>query len=69
MSELTHFNPRGDAHMVDIGDKAATRRRAVASGRINMQPATLAHLAPEQNKKGDVLAVARLAGIMASKRT
>ena len=69
MSDLTHFNQSGDAHMVDVGDKDATRRRAVAEGRITMQPQTLALIQEGGHKKGDVLAIARVAGIMASKRT
>ena len=69
MAEFTHFNESGDVHMVDVGDKQATRRRAVADGRIKMNPATMNAILSGQNKKGDVLAVARLAGIMAAKRT
>lgn len=69
MSELTHLDEHGHARMVDVGAKAATHRRAVASGRISMQPATVAQIADGSHKKGDVLAVARVAGIMASKRT
>ena len=69
MSKLTHFNPQGDAHMVDVADKAITHRRAVASGQISMQPATLALIEQGGHKKGDVLGVARLAGIMAAKKT
>ena len=69
MSDLTHFNQSGDAHMVDVGEKDATRRRAVAEGRITMQPETLALIQEGGHKKGDVLAIARVAGIMASKRT
>lgn len=66
---FTHFNAQGDAHMVDVGDKPATRRRARAGGRILMDPATLAMIAAGTHKKGDVLGVARLAGIMGAKRT
>ena len=66
---LTHFDAQGQAHMVDVGDKAATRRRAIASGRIQMLPATRALIASGSAKKGDVLGVARLAGIMAAKKT
>ena len=66
---LTHFDAQGQAHMVDVGDKAATRRRAVASGRITMLDATRALIASGSAKKGDVLGVARLAGIMAAKKT
>ena len=69
MSELTHFNARGEAHMVDVGTKAETRRRALASGRIRMQPETYAMVVAGTHKKGDVLGIARVAGIMASKRT
>ncbi|MDA3869290.1 MAG: cyclic pyranopterin monophosphate synthase MoaC [Gammaproteobacteria bacterium] len=67
--KLNHFNERGEAHMVDVGDKAATRRRAVAEGRIYMQGDTLQRILQGDNKKGDVLAVARIAGIMAAKKT
>ena len=66
---LTHFDAQGQAHMVDVGDKAATRRRAVASGRIEMLAATRALIESGSAKKGDVLGVARLAGIMAAKKT
>ena len=66
---LTHINARGEAHMVDVGDKQTTRREALASGRIRMQPATLALLAEGGLPKGDVLATARIAGIQAAKRT
>lgn len=69
MSELTHFNNAGEAHMVDVGDKAVTRRIAVAEGRITMQPQTLALILKGESKKGDVLGVARIAGIMAAKKT
>ena len=69
MTELTHFNPSGEAHMVDVGDKAVTRRRAVAEGTIRMEPATLTLIQTGGHKKGDVLGVARLAGIMGAKRT
>ncbi len=66
---FTHFNENGQAIMVGVGEKAETRRVAVAAGRIVMQPATLAMIVSGDTKKGDVLGVARLAGIMASKRT
>jgi cyclic pyranopterin phosphate synthase len=66
---LTHFDKRGAAHMVDVGEKAATHRVAVASGRIRMQPATLRLVAAGRAKKGDVLAVARIAALQAAKRT
>ena len=69
MSKLTHFNSSGDAHMVDVGDKSTTQRVAVAEGRITMQPETLALILKGESKKGDVLGVARIAGIMAAKRT
>ena len=69
MSKLTHFNASGDAHMVDVGGKAVTRRLARASGRITMQRETLDSIARGEQAKGDVIAVARLAGIMAAKRT
>jgi cyclic pyranopterin phosphate synthase len=68
-SPLTHFDPQGQAHMVDVGAKAATHRVAVAEGRIRMQASTLALIAQGHAKKGDVLGVARIAGIMAAKRT
>jgi len=58
---LTHFNTDGDVHMVDVGTKTATRRRAVAEGSIRMQPPTLAMIAEGNHRKGDVLAVARVA--------
>jgi cyclic pyranopterin phosphate synthase len=67
--DLNHLNPRGEVHMVDVGDKSSTRRRAVAEGRITMQAHTLDTLVSHSHKKGDVLAVARVAGIMASKKT
>ena len=66
---LTHLNTRGEAHMVDVGDKAETRREAVAGGRIHMRPETLALLAEGGLPKGDVLATARIAGIQAAKKT
>ena len=66
---LTHFNAQGQAHMVDVGDKPATKRRARAEGRILMQASTLAMIEAGNHKKGDVLGVARLAGIMGAKRT
>ena len=67
--KLNHFNERGEAYMVDVGDKALTRRRAVAGGRISMEAETLQRILDGDNKKGDVLGVARIAGIMASKKT
>jgi len=69
MSKLTHFNEAGKAHMVDVGDKPPTRRVAIAEGDIHMQPETLALILGGGHKKGDVLGVARLAGIMAAKKT
>ncbi|HEY2336826.1 MAG TPA: cyclic pyranopterin monophosphate synthase MoaC [Burkholderiales bacterium] len=66
---LSHFDRRGAAHMVDVGEKASTHRVAVASGRIRMRPATLRLAAAGKAKKGDVLGVARLAAIQAAKRT
>ena len=66
---LTHLNQRGEAHIVDIGDKAATRRRAVARARLEAQPETIAAIVGGELKKGDALAVARVAGIMAAKKT
>ncbi|MDD9811556.1 MAG: cyclic pyranopterin monophosphate synthase MoaC [Gammaproteobacteria bacterium] len=67
--DLTHFNARGEARMVDVGGKPATERQAVAEGRIRMQAATLEKIRRGRHAKGDVLAVARVAGIMAAKRT
>ncbi|MDX1750948.1 MAG: cyclic pyranopterin monophosphate synthase MoaC [Methylophaga sp.] len=69
MAELTHFNQSGEAHMVDVGDKAVTQRKAIASGRIIMLPETLKLIEQGNHKKGDVLGIARIAGIMAAKRT
>ena len=69
MPDLTHFDADGRAHMVDIGAKQVTERRAVASGHVRMLPETLAHVTAGTAKKGDVLGVARLAGIMAAKRS
>lgn len=66
---LTHLNARGEAHIVDIGDKAVTRRRAVAQARIIALPETVATIMAGGLKKGDALAVARVAGIMAAKKT
>ena len=67
--ELTHFDVSGQVHMVDVGNKAATHRIARASGTIRMQPATFVLIANGNVKKGDVLGVARIAAIMAAKRT
>jgi cyclic pyranopterin phosphate synthase len=66
---LTHIDAKGEAHMVDVSDKEDTSRIAVASGRIVMQPETLALILSGDAKKGDVLGTARIAGIMAAKRT
>ena len=66
---LTHFDKRGAAHMVDVGEKPSTHRVAVASGRIRMKPATFRLIAAGRAKKGDVLAVARIAAVQAAKRT
>jgi cyclic pyranopterin phosphate synthase len=68
-SGLTHINASGEAHMVDVGDKAITQREATAEAWIYMNPETLTQLLSAQNKKGDVLATARIAGIQAAKRT
>jgi cyclic pyranopterin phosphate synthase len=68
-SPLTHFDAQGQAHMVDVGAKPATHRIAVATGRIEMQTATLALIESGTAKKGDVLGIARIAGIMAAKKT
>ena len=68
-SPLTHFDAQGQAHMVDVAAKAATHRIAVAQGRIAMKPATLALIVSGTAKKGDVLGIARIAGIMAAKKT
>ena len=67
--ELTHFDAHGQAHMVDVGAKAATHRTAIAQGRIVMNPDTLAIILSGTAKKGDVLGIARIAGIMAAKKT
>jgi len=69
VAELSHFNAAGEAHMVDVGDKDVTRRLAVAEGWIHMQPATLERIVAGSHAKGDVLGVARIAGIMGAKRT
>ncbi|MEL6294671.1 MAG: cyclic pyranopterin monophosphate synthase MoaC [Pseudomonadota bacterium] len=66
---LTHFDGKGDAHMVDVSDKAVTARIATAASYIKMRPETLDVITKGEAKKGDVLGVARLAGIMAAKRT
>ncbi len=69
MNSLTHFDAHGQAHMVDVGAKPNTRRVAIASGRITMLATTLALVVSGTTKKGDVLGIARIAGIQAAKRT
>ena len=69
MSTLTHFDAQGQAHMVDVAAKAPTHRIAIASGRIEMQPTTLAMIESGNAKKGDVLGIARIAGIQGAKKT
>ncbi len=69
MSKLSHFNRQGDAYMIDIGAKERSQRIAIAEGEILMSPATLNLILEGKSKKGDVLGVARLAGIMAAKKT
>jgi len=67
--KLTHFNANGEAHMVDVSAKQPSDREAIASGEIRMDPATLARIVEGTHKKGDVLGIARIAGIMAAKKT
>ena len=69
MNDLTHFNDAGQAHMVDVGEKAETHRVAVCEGYIEMLPETLALIAEGGHKKGDVLGIARIAAIMGAKKT
>lgn len=69
MEELSHVNKKGEARMVDVSQKDDTLREAVVTGGIRMQPATLQKIKQNQIKKGDVLSVARVAGIMAAKKT
>ncbi len=69
MSKLTHFNEEGKAHMVNVGDKPISHRVAVADGRISMQSETLRLVQSGGHKKGDVLGIARIAGIMGAKKT
>jgi len=69
MTHTPHFNQAGEAHMVDVGAKAITQRTAVTEGYIEMHPETLQLILAGEHKKGDVLAIARIAGIMASKKT
>jgi len=68
-NKLSHFDDQGMAHMVDVGDKAVTSRIATAKGRIVMAPKTLSMISEGTAKKGDVLGIARIAGIMAAKKT
>lgn len=67
--KLTHLNDRGDAHMVDVSEKSETRREAVAQALVTMRPETLELITQDKIAKGDVFACARIAGIMAAKRT
>lgn len=69
MNKLTHFDASGQAHMVNVGDKPNTHRIAVATGRITMLPETFGMIEAGTHKKGDVLGIARIAGIQASKKT
>ncbi len=69
MTTLTHLNNKGEAHMVDVGHKAVTERSATARGYVTMAPATLQMISQGEHKKGDVFAVARIAGIQAAKQT
>ena len=69
MSKLTHFNEAGEAEMVDVGEKPVTTRTAIATGRIEMQGQTLRLIQRGEHKKGDVIGIARVAGIMAAKKT
>ena len=69
MNKLTHFDDSGQAHMVNVGDKPATHRIAIATGKIKMLPETFIMVEAGNHKKGDVLGIARIAGIQASKRT
>jgi len=69
MTQLTHFNTAGEAHMVDVGEKPLTQRIAIAEGRIGMNSDTLSLIQGGGHKKGDVLGIARIAGIMAAKKT
>jgi len=69
MNKLTHFDASGQAHMVNVGDKPNTHRIAIATGRITMLPETFSMIETGTHKKGDVLGIARIAGIQASKKT
>lgn len=68
-NELTHFNASGEAYMVDVGAKNSTTREGIAEGRIYMEPETLKKIMEGSHKKGDVLGIARIAGIMGAKKT
>lgn len=69
MADFSHFNEAGEAHMVDVGHKDSTQRYGIAQGWIQMQPETLDRILSGGHKKGDVLGIARIAGIQAAKRT
>ena len=69
MNKLTHFDDSGQAHMVNVGDKPSTHRIAIATGKISMLPETFKIVEAGSHKKGDVLGIARIAGIQASKKT
>ena len=69
MNKLTHFDASGQAHMVNVGDKPNTHRIAIATGKITMLPETFSMIEAGTHKKGDVLGIARIAGIQASKKT
>ena len=69
MNKLTHFDASGQAHMVNVGDKPSTHRIAIATGKITMLPETFKMVEAGSHKKGDVLGIARIAGIQASKKT
>ena len=69
MNKLTHFDASGQAHMVNVGDKPNTHRIALATGKITMLPATFGMIEAGTHKKGDVLGIARIAGIQAAKKT
>lgn len=69
IDRLTHFDAQGQAHMVDVGDKNETHRVAITEGCIRMEPETLRRIAAGDHRKGDVLGIARVAGIMAAKKT
>ena len=69
MADFTHFDGKGNAQMVDVTDKAVSQRQAIATGMVTMQADTLRMIAEGSHKKGDVLAIARIAGIQAAKKT